>query len=34
MEFVSRKKAKGHFTYGGPARCRASDTFVAKRKGS
>lgn len=33
MEFVSRTKAKGFFTYGGPNRCRASESFVVKRKG-
>lgn len=32
LTFVGRGKARGQFTYDGPARCRASDVFVVKRR--
>jgi len=32
LEFVSRTKAKGRFSYYGPARCTAFDSFTARRK--
>lgn len=32
IEFVSRTKAKGRFSYFGPARCQAADSFTVRRK--
>jgi hypothetical protein len=32
LEFVSRTKVKGKFSYHGPARCTAFDSFTARRK--